>query len=283
MAAHDLGMPHLTLDLREDFRAGVVEPWLADHARGLTPNPCVRCNGHVRLDAMLDLATRLGARELATGHYARIAPDGRLRAAADPAKDQAYMLARLSPAALARMRFPLGELTKPEVRALAQEAGLSSARKPDSQDLCFLAGTGKAAFLARHGGLGERPGEIVDRAGTVVGRHRGVHGFTVGQRKGLPGGSGRPRYVLAIDAEAGRVVVGAREELLTARVALRDVVLHAPAERVDAVRLRYRSPVVPARLVGDAVELAEPFAGAAPGQQACLLEGDRIIGYATIT
>jgi len=158
--AHRLGMPHLTLDLREEFRAGVVEPWLAEHAAGLTPNPCVRCNGHVRLDAMLDLADRLGAARLATGHYARITPDGLLRAAVDAAKDQSYMLAALAPASIARMRFPLGELTKPQVREIAEEAGLPVARKPDSQDLCFLAGTGRAAFLARHGALRDRPGDM---------------------------------------------------------------------------------------------------------------------------
>ncbi|MEY2514858.1 MAG: tRNA-uridine 2-sulfurtransferase, partial [bacterium] len=166
--AHGLGLAHFTLDLREEFRAGVVEPWLIDHAVGLTPNPCVRCNGHVRLDAMLDVADRLGAATLTTGHYARRTGDGLLRLAADPAKDQTYMLAALSRAALARLRFPLGELTKPEVRALARDAGLDVAGKPDSQDLCFLAGTGRASFLARHGGMRRRPGDIVDRTGEVV-------------------------------------------------------------------------------------------------------------------
>ena len=156
--AHRMGLPHLTLDLREAFAAGVVAPFLADHAAGLTPNPCVRCNGDVRLDAMLAFADRLGAAELATGHYARVTADGLLRVAADPAKDQSYMLAALAPASLARLRFPLGELTKPEVRELARAAGLPVADKRESQDLCFLAGTGKAAFLARHGGLGARPG-----------------------------------------------------------------------------------------------------------------------------
>ena len=162
--AHRMGLPHLTLDLREAFAAGVVAPFLADHAAGLTPNPCVRCNGDVRLDAMLAFADRLGAAELATGHYARVTADGLLRVAADPAKDQSYMLAALAPASLARLRFPLGELTKPEVRELARAAGMPVADKRESQDLCFLAGTGKAAFLARHGGLGARPGAILDRA-----------------------------------------------------------------------------------------------------------------------
>jgi len=169
--AHELGLAHFTLDLRDEFRAGVVEPWLMEHADGLTPNPCVRCNGHVRLDAMLGFADRLGAETLTTGHYARRTADGLLRLAADPAKDQTYMLAALSRGTLQRLRFPLGEHRKPAVRALAADAGLDVARKPDSQDLCFLAGTGRANFLARHGGMRSRPGDIVDRAGAVVGRH----------------------------------------------------------------------------------------------------------------
>jgi tRNA-specific 2-thiouridylase len=277
-----MGLAHLTLDLREEFRAGVVEPWLVDHAAGLTPNPCVRCNGSVRLDAMLELADRVGAECLATGHYARVAEDGLLRAAADPAKDQSYVLAALPPGSLRRMRFPLGELTKPEVRLLAEEAGLSVARKPDSQDLCFLAGTGREAFLARHGGQRSAPGEIVDAGGRVLGRHRGHAEYTVGQRKGLGLGGGEPRYVLAKDAVTNTVVVGAREELATRRVSLRAVHLHRPAEEVESVRLRYRSRPVACRLQGEVAELAEPFEGAAPGQAAVFLVGDRVVGHATI-
>ena len=163
--AHELGVPHFSIDLRAEFRAGVVQPWLTDHAAGLTPNPCVRCNGSVRLDAMLELATRLGARTLATGHYARIDSDEPalgplLQTAVDPAKDQSYALSALSLHSLERLRFPLGELTKPEVRALAQRAGLPVAGRADSQDLCFLAGTGRTEFLARHGRLGVRSGQI---------------------------------------------------------------------------------------------------------------------------
>src|SRR5919199_6744326 len=160
-----MGLAHFTLDLREEFRAGVVEPWLAAHGDGLTPNPCVGCNGHVRLDAMLAFADRLGAATLTTGHYARRTDDGLVRQAADPAKDQSYMLAALSRRTLERLRFPLGELTKPRVREIAAEHGLPVASKADSQDLCFLAGTGRARFLAKHGALRERPGDIVDRAG----------------------------------------------------------------------------------------------------------------------
>ncbi len=224
--AHGLGLAHLTLDLREAFRAGVVEPWIAGHAAGKTPNPCVRCNGAVRLDAMLDLATRLGAAELATGHYARVGDDGLLRAAADPAKDQSYMLAALAPESVARMLFPLGEMTKPEVRELAADAGLSVAQTPDSQDLCFLAGTASDAFLARHGGIPDRPGLIVDLDGVKVGSHNGAHGFTVGQRRGLEiGGVAEPLYVAATDAEANTVTVATRDQLHRSEVELTDVTL----------------------------------------------------------
>ena len=281
--AHRMGMAHFTLDLRDEFRAGVVEPWLADHAEGLTPNPCVGCNGHVRLDAMLAFADRLGAATLSTGHYARRTPDGLLRQAADPAKDQTYMLAALSRATLGRLRFPLGELRKPEVRDIAREAGLPVASKADSQDLCFLAGTGRARFLARHGGLNDRPGDIVDRAGRLVGRHRGHHNFTVGQRRGLGiGGVEEPLYVVRTDARENTVTVGVKADLATQAVRVRGVRLHSDATEVDAVKLRYRSPAVPCSLDGERLELREPVHGVAPGQIACFLRGDVVVGCATI-
>jgi tRNA-specific 2-thiouridylase len=289
--AHQMGMPHFTLDLREEFRAGVVDPFLADHGAGLTPNPCVRCNGHVRLDAMLEYADALGAADLATGHYARRTDDSLLRAAADPAKDQTYMLAAVAPATLARLRFPLGELTKPEVRAVAAEAGLPVADKRESQDLCFLAGTGKAAFLARHGGLADRPGDVVDRAGRVLARHRGAHHFTVGQRRGIGVGAPEPLYVLRTESSANRVVVGPREALATRTVAVRGARLHRDAGEIDGVKLRYRSRPVPCRVAEPAaagshrrleLELGEDVDGAAPGQTACLLRGDVVVGWATI-
>jgi len=290
--AHQMGMPHFTLDLRAEFRAGVVDPFLTDHAGGLTPNPCVRCNGHVRLDAMLEFADRLGAATLATGHYARTAPDGLLRAAADPAKDQTYMLAAVAPATLERLRFPLGELTKPQVRALAAEAELPVASKPESQDLCFLAGTGKAAFLARHANLPDRPGDIVDGGGAVLGRHRGHHHFTVGQRRGLRVAAPEPLFVLATDAGTNQVTVGPRGALATHAVAVRGARLHRAGAEVDAVKLRYRSRPIACRVAGDPpagthrrldLELADPVDGAAPGQTACLLSGDVVVGYGTIS
>ena len=291
--AHQLGLPHLSIDLRAEFAAGVVTPWLADHAAGLTPNPCVRCNGQVRLDAMLELASRLGAEALATGHYARVGDEGGvlLRVAADPAKDQSYMLAGLAPASLARLRFPLGELTKPQVRELAAAHALPVARQADSQDLCFLAGVGRSAFLARHGGLGRRPGPIVAENGRVVGEHRGHHEYTVGQRRGLGLGGGEPLYVLATDAQRNAVTVGPRARLETTRVLVRDATLHRDGARVDRVRLRYRHRALPGRVCGPlgagrharlALALDEPMAGVAPGQLACLMSGELVVGHGTI-
>jgi tRNA-specific 2-thiouridylase len=292
--AQSLGLAHFTLDLREEFRAGVVNPFIASYSVGETPNPCVGCNGRVRLDAMIELAGRLGADALATGHYARIAASGRgplLRLAADATKDQTYMLAALSQESLARLRFPLGGLSKSEVRTIAASAGLPVAHKSDSQDLCFLAGTSRARFLARHGGIERRRGEVVDTQGIVLATHDGHERFTVGQRRGIGVAARDPLYVLAKDAARNRVTVGPRTALLASTVRLRDVRLHRDGAAVDGVRLRYRSPAVPCRLDGALragdheraiVRLAESFAGVAPGQTACLMDGELVVGWGTI-
>ncbi len=294
--AHSMGIPHLTLDLRDRFRADVVDHFVAGHEAGETPNPCVRCNGLVRFDAMLALAERLGAARLATGHYARVDRDAAgpmLAAAADPAKDQTYMLARLSSAELDRVRFPLGDLTKEQVRAIARDAALPVADKPESQDLCFLAGVDRPRFLRdRAPGLAmSGPGEIVGLDGRVLGRHDGHERFTVGQRRGLRIAVGDPLYVVRKDAATNRVTVGPRTALATREVMLRDAGLSRPGPAVDRVRLRYRSSPVPCRVAGTpgagaherlALELARPVEGVAPGQTACLMQGERIIGWATI-
>jgi tRNA-uridine 2-sulfurtransferase len=292
--AHSMDLPHFTIDLRAEFEAGVVEPFIAGYAAGETPNPCVGCNGHVRLDAMLQLADRLGCEALATGHYARMVDDGYgplLRAAIDPAKDQTYMLAALDPQSLARMRFPLGELFKSQVREVAAQAGLPVAHKVDSQDLCFLAGTDRARFLARHGRIGDRPGEIVDSRGQVLAHHDGQHRFTVGQRRGIGVSRGEPLYVLDKDARTNRVVVGPRSALGSTSVHVRAARLHRPGARVDRVKLRYRSKPLPARVADElpagshrclSIDLAEPASAVAPGQLACLMDGDRIVGWGTI-
>jgi tRNA-specific 2-thiouridylase len=299
--AHDMGMAHFSIDLREEFRAGVVDGWLADHATGLTPNPCVRCNGKVRLDAMLELADRLGAQKLATGHYARTQSSGDgeplLRIAVDESKDQSYALAALSPSSLARLRFPLGSLRKPEVRKRAAQAGLEVARRPDSQDLCFLAGTRSSDFLERHGGIKRRAGAVLDGQGRKLGEHGGVHTLTVGQRHGLGIGGGTvagvegPLYVIATDALSNTVTVGPREQLRTAAVSVREVTLHRDGGQVDAVKVRYRGRRMPCRVRDEPgaglherveLEMLDPIERTAPGQIACLYEGDVIVGYGTI-
>jgi tRNA-specific 2-thiouridylase len=293
--AHSLGIPHLTLDLQPEFRAGVVQPFIDGYAAGRTPNPCVLCNGEVRIDAMIALADRLGAAGLVTGHYARLHDDGDgplLARPADEAKDQTYMLAGLRPSSLERLRFPLGALEKPEVRRLATEAGLEVAGRAESQDLCFLAGQGKRGFLRRHGGLGDRRGALVAEDGRVIGEHDGQHRFTVGQRRGIGlttgnGATQEPLYVLGTDAGSNRVTVGPRSRLRTDRIAIRAARLHRDVERVDSVRLRYHSPTRACRVEpgdgGEAlIRLDEPADRVAPGQVACLMDGDLVVGHGTI-
>jgi tRNA-specific 2-thiouridylase len=295
--AHQMGLPHFTIDLKQEFREGVVDPFIAGYAHGETPNPCVGCNGHVRLDAMLELAERLGCAGLATGHYARTAePDDArgplLRAAADPAKDQTYMLAALDPASLAKLRFPLGDLHKSEVREIAADAGLPVASKADSQDLCFLAGTTRQRFLARHGSIPNRPGDIVSSDGTQLGTHEGQHLFTVGQRRGLRIHHSEALYVLDKRADTATVVVGTRDDLRTDRVAIRAARLHRDGDRVDRVKLRYRSRPLRAQVLDHpaagrhrnlALSLDDAADGPAPGQLACLMDGDLVVGWGTVT
>ncbi|MGN6664676.1 MAG: tRNA 2-thiouridine(34) synthase MnmA [Solirubrobacterales bacterium] len=291
--AHQLGIPHFTLDLEEDFRRRVVDRFIGGYAEGSTPNPCILCNGEVRLAAMIDLAERLGAERLLTGHYARIVEDADgplLAGAADQAKDQSYMLAALPPELLGRLGFPLTELTKAEVREIAARHELSVARKAESQDLCFLAGQGKRGFLRRHGGLREREGAILDSSGRTLGRHRGHHDFTVGQRRGIGVSAPEALYVLATDAGANTVTVGTRAELEKRSVRVRDAVLHRDGSEVDRVKLRYRSRALPASIPAAErgrhpsleVQLGEAFAGVAPGQTAVLMAGERIVGHGTI-
>jgi tRNA-specific 2-thiouridylase len=291
--AHSLDIPHFTLDLEADFRRRVVDRFVNGYAEGQTPNPCILCNGEVRLAAMLDLAERLGATRLVTGHYARIVEDTEgplLATGADAAKDQSYMLAALPPELLGRLGFPLTEMTKDEVRAVAARHGLAVAKKPESQDLCFLAGQGKTGFLRRHGNLVDREGAVVDRSGRTLGRHRGHHNFTVGQRRGIGVSLNEPGYVVATDAVANTVTVGSREELETRRIRVRDAVLHRDGARVDNVRLRYHSATLPATVGAAApgrhdaleLELKEPFTAASPGQTAVLMDGETIVGHGTI-
>jgi len=284
---HRLGVPHVTLDLREEFRRAVVTPFVRGYARGETPNPCTRCNGGFRFAELLAFARRAGAERLATGHYARIVErDGRLLLArgADPAKDQSYMLAALDPRHLDRISFPLGEQDKESTRAEAERAGLAAARKPESQEACFLAGDDYRGFLGRQG-LEPREGAIVGEDGSELGRHDGYWRFTPGQRRGLGVSSPEPLFVLGTRPAANAVVVGPRESLARTRISARGR-LHTDVDRVEA-KLRYRSPAVPASVEptprGFRLELDEPAYGVAPGQAAVIYDGDAVVGYGLIT
>ena len=213
-AADLLGIPFYVWDFAERFQAEVIEDFVAEYQAGNTPNPCLRCNEKIKFSALLDRALALGFDAVATGHHARLA-DGVLSRSVDRAKDQSYVLAVLTREQLAHAVFPLGESTKEQVRAEAAARSLAVADKPDSHDICFIADGDTQAFLA--GRLGERPGDIVDTGGTVVGSHTGAFGFTVGQRRGLrlgtPAPSGQPRYVLSIQPTTNTVVVGSAAEL----------------------------------------------------------------------
>jgi tRNA-specific 2-thiouridylase len=284
---HALGLPHVTLDLREAFVKAVVTPFVRGYARGETPNPCTRCNGAFRFAELLAFARRAGAATLATGHYARIVErDGRLLVAraADPRKDQSYMLATLDPRLLARLSFPLGEQTKTETRAEAAAAGLAAAERTESQEACFLAGDDYRAFLGRQG-LAAAGGAIVDEDGNEVGRHDGFWRFTPGQRRGLGIAAPEPLYAIATLPARNAVVVGPRAALARSRVRVRGR-LHVPVER-GAAKLRYRSPAVGATVLprarGFELELDEPAYGVAPGQTAVVYDGDTVVGAGVIT
>jgi tRNA-uridine 2-sulfurtransferase len=284
---HRLGLPHVTLDLREEFRRAVVTPFVRGYARGETPNPCIRCNGAFRFAELLAFARRAGCERLATGHYARVGEHrGRLllRRGADPQKDQSYMLARLDPRHLDRIWFPLGEQDKEATRVEAERAGLSVARRAESQEACFLAGDDYRTFLGRHG-LAARTGDLVDEQGRVVGTHEGSWRFTPGQRKGIGVSAAHPLYVLDADAETNAVVVGPRESLARHRIAASGR-LWVDVERADA-KLRYRSPALAAHVSrrpgGFALDLEEPAYGVAPGQAAVLYEGDAVVGCGVVS
>lgn len=289
---HSLGIAHFTLDLEEEFRRRVVSSFVEGYEAGETPNPCVLCNGGVRIGRMVEFAEQVGAQALATGHYAGIIDDGEgplLEEGSDPAKDQSYMLAGLAPEILARLAFPLARTSKEEVRRKAVRHALSVARKPESQDLCFLAGSDKDSFLREHGATMGAPGPIVDRGGRTLGTHDGHSRYTVGQRRGLGIATGQPLYVTGKDARNNTVVVGPREELETETVQIRSAVLHRDGSTVDRARLRYGAPAVPASVSGHPgrhrhleVLLGEPFSGVAPGQAAVLMSGRTVVGHGTI-
>ena len=283
---HALGVPHVTLDLREEFKQTIVDPFVDAYRAGETPNPCMRCNGAFRFDELVAFAGRAGADELWTGHYARIVErDGMklIGRGVDPQKDQSYMLAAVDPSLLDRVRFPLGEQTKDETRAEAAGAGLAAARRPESQEACFLGGDDYRAFLGRQG-LRSSEGAVVDTDGVELGSHDGYWKFTPGQRRGVRVSAERPLYVLETDAATNTVTVGARERLAVTSIEAQGR-LYAAVTTAD-VKVRYRSAAVPATVTeiadGFRLELGEPAYGVARGQVAVVYEDDAVVGAGVI-
>jgi tRNA-uridine 2-sulfurtransferase len=284
--AHRLGIPHLTVDLSPEFYREVVSHFVEEYAAARTPNPCVRCNSSLRFAELARLADRLGLAWVATGHYARLGDDGRrLERGRDPRKDQSYVLARVDPGLLTRARFPLGDLTKDQTRALARSAGLEVHDAPESQEICFIPDDDYRRFLRER--LGERPGRLVDTEGAVVGQHRGFYNFTVGQRRGLGLAAPEPYYVVALKEDD--VVVGPAQATEVRRVWVQDLVLHRPQVPARAhIQVRSSGRPVPAsnRLVAPdrlLVVLDEPIQGVAPGQTAVLYEGEAVAVAGVIT
>lgn len=294
-----LRVPHYTFNFGALFGEAVIGRFCDAYLGGTTPNPCIDCNRFLKFEALQRRRRELGLDYVATGHYGRRAFNGatgrwELLRAADAAKDQSYVLYHLTQDSLAHMLFPLGGLTKPEVREAARERGFATAEKPESQDICFVPDGDYAAFIARHcGGEGDafQPGEIVDREGRVLGEHRGLIHYTVGQRKGIGVAAAEPLYVYAKDAAANRLVVGTAADVLVAGVEARDVNLIA-VERLEGprrvqVKTHYRQRPVGAvaeqteadRLT---VTFDEPQRAAAPGQAAVLYDGDVVVGGGTI-
>ena len=287
--AEKLGIAHYVLDYEQRFRERVIADFVETYAKGQTPIPCVRCNERVKFADLLESARTLGAEALATGHYVRRidGPNGpELHRAADDSRDQSYFLFATTREQLSYLRFPLGGMEKPAVRAVAAELGLVNADKPDSQDICFVQDGRYAALVEKLKPEAARPGDIVDEAGHVLGRHDGVIHFTVGQRKRLGlSGNKEPLFVLALDGEGARVIVGPRSSLRTQNIVLREVNwLADPAEAMDcSVKVRSMRAAVPARVAAGeggtaTVDLAEAEEAIAPGQACVFYKGDRVLG-----
>ena len=280
--ADKLGIAHYVLDYESRFRGGVIDRFVDEYARGRTPVPCASCNQGVKFVDLVEFARELGADCLATGHYVRrIVDHGRveLHKGADPRRDQSYFLYGTKRDQLDYLRFPLGDLPKDEVRRIAADLGLEVAAKPDSQDICFVPDGDYASLVKRLRPETEMPGEIVDLDGGVIGRHRGVVHFTIGQRRGIEiGGQKEPLYVVRIEPEQARIVVGPRRALAVEAMRVSDWNWLGEDQNEASVKVRSLAPAVPARRFGQWVRFVQPEYGVAPGQAAVLYDGTRLLG-----
>lgn len=296
-AADVVGVPFYVWDMAEDFQERVVVDFVAEYEAGRTPNPCIRCNEHIKFAALLDRAVALGFDAVVTGHYAQLEQSAEgplLTRAIDLQKDQSYVLAVLGPERLRHCMFPLGDTNKPDVRLEARKRGLTVAAKPDSHDICFIPDGDTAGFLRRR--LGARPGPIVDYStGATIGEHEGTYAYTIGQRRGIgieqPSVTGRPRYVLEIDAGSNTVLVGERENLSVATISASDAVWCGPRPAVGQdvlAQVRAHGTPVPARMKrvttdSFGVELLDELNSVAAGQSCVLYDEDLVLGQGTVS
>jgi tRNA-specific 2-thiouridylase len=287
-----LGIPHRMIDAQTEFYQDIVHDFIFEYQHGRTPNPCIRCNALVKFHLLLQYALANGFDFLATGHYARIEQDASsqlfsLKKGADAAKDQSYFLYRLSQEQLAHMLFPLGILRKSEVRSLAREMRLPAAERPESQEICFVPDNDYRSFLKEHAPQTCEPGDMVLVDGTIVGRHEGIAFFTIGQRRGLTYAAGERRYVVKIEPDTKRVVLGTQTDLLTSELRVSDPhfipfsALTSPLKAL--VKIRYRSPFASATIeavapAGLRVVFEQPVSGVCPGQAAVFYDGDTVLG-----
>jgi tRNA-specific 2-thiouridylase len=295
MVAEVIGIPHITVDMREDFEKFVLSPFVSEYENGRTPNPCVLCNGYIKFPALLKTADSLGCDYIATGHYAAIGSrDGHpvITAATDKAKDQSYFLYMLGEDILSRLLFPLSGMTKPEIRAIAEELKLPSASSPDSQDICFIKDISCADFVRSRSSGEIKLGNFVDTSGKILGQHKGIGSYTVGQRKGLGIASSAPLYVSHIDAESKNIILCRENELYRTTVYAENCRYFA-GELPDApfeasVSLRYtkkpgRATVTAISSDKVIIEFDEPQRAPAPGQSAVFFDGDDLLGGGIIS
>ena len=292
--AFQLDIPFEVVNYTEDFREKVIEKFIATYEAGGTPNPCIECNRRMKFDALFRRAEELGCEKIVTGHYARIEFDGRkyrLKKALDKSKDQSYVLYMLTQEQLAHTLFPLGSLHKTDTRAIADTAGLSSAHKPDSQDICFVPDGDYASFIEQYTGQSSEPGDFVDKEGNVLGKHKGQIHYTIGQRRGLGISAPESLYVCGKSLDSNKVILGGKQDLMSTCCYINDINL-IPWDHLDKpikckVKTRYRQPEQPATVeqLGDdllKITFEEPQRAVTPGQAAVLYDGDMVLGGGTI-